>query len=427
MQVKRTNTSDTEITLTIIPNENELSNMKQHVLGHFRGRVKVAGFREGKAPLELIEKNIEDAVLQSEFLEEAVNTFYGQTIQNENIRPASNPQVNITKFVPYTTLEFTAELSIIGDVKLPDYTKHKKVKPTVKVTADDVNEVLQSLRTRAADKQQVDRAAKLKDQVTIDFAGTDSKGEPVQGAEGKAYPIVLGSNTFIPGFEDNLVGMKPGDSKTFALTFPKDYGVKALASKKVTFNVTVQQVHEVTEPKLDDAFAATVGPFKTLVDLKADIKTQLTLERQNEADRQFESDLVNELAAKTKVALPKDMVEQQIDKLEDQERQNLTYRGQTWEEHLKEEGLTAEQHREQKRPEAEKGIRASLMLAEIAQKEDLDVTVEELDLRIQLLKGQYQDATMQAELDKPDNRRDIASRLLTEKVLEKLTAYATAK
>lgn len=425
MQVKRTNSSDTEITLTIVPNEQELANMKQHVVGHFRGRVKVAGFREGKAPLELVEKHVDDSLLQSEFLEEAINQFYGQTLQQERLRPASSPQINIVKFVPYTTLEFTAELSIIGDVKLPDYATHKKAKTPVKITADDVNEVLKSLQNRAADKQDVDRAAKLKDQVFIDFTGTDSKGEPVQGAEGKNYPIVLGSSTFIPGFEDNLVGLKANDEKTFTLKFPKDYGVKSLANKDVAFRVTVLKVQHVAEPKLDDAFAATVGPFKTLVELKADIKTQLTAERQNEADRQFESDLVNELAAKTKVALPKSMVEEQIDKLEDQERQNLTYRGQTWEEHLKEEGVTAEEHREQKRPEAERGIRASLMLAEIADKEQLDVTAEELDMRIQLLRGQYQDAQMQAELDKPENRRDIASRILTEKVLDKLTTYAT--
>lgn len=427
MQVKRTNTSDTEITLTIVPSETDMLNMKQHVLGHFRNRVKVAGFREGKAPLEIIEKNVDSNQLQSEFLEEAINEFYVQTIQRENLRPVTNPQVNITKFVPFTALEFTATVSIIGEITLPDYKKYKQSKPAVAVIADDVKAVLDDLQIRAAERKEVTRAAKDGDQVTVDFKGTDAKGAAVDGAEGKDYPVILGSNTLIPGFETNLEGLKAGDKKSFTLTFPADYGVKALAKKKVTFDVTVHKVEEVVKPKLDDAFAGTVGPFTELKQLKEDIKKQLTAERENEAQREFENNMIMFLAEKTKVAVPKALVDDQIDKIEDQERQNLVYRGQTWEEHLKEEGVTAEEHHEQKRPEAERSIRASLMLSEIAQKEGLDVTQEELNLRLQLLKGQYKDASMQAELDKPENQRDIASRLLTEKTIAKLTEYTTPK
>jgi trigger factor len=426
MQIKRTNSSETETKLTVVASEQELAGMKQHVLGHFRGRVKIAGFREGKAPLELIEKNVDPSVLQTEFLEDAVNQLYVKAVQEEKLRPVANPEINITKFVPFTTLEFTADITTMGEVKLPDYTKIKKQKPEVKITAEDVKDVLKNLQTRAAEKLDVDRAAKLEDQVWIDFAGTDSKGQTVEGAEGKDYPIILGSNTFIPGFEENLIGMKAKDEKSFDVTFPSDYHAKPLAKKKVTFTVVVNKVQEVVEPKLDDAFAATVGPFTSLQQLKDDIKTQLQTERQNEADRQFESELVGEIADKTKVALPKTLVEEQIDKIEAQERQSLVYRGQTWEEHLKEEGVDAEQHREQKRPEAEKSIRASLMLAEVAEKEKLEFTTEEVQARIESLKKQYNDPEMQAELDKPENQRDIASRILTEKTVAKLVEYATS-
>lgn len=427
MQIKRTNSSETETKLTIVASEQELAGLKQHVLGHFRGRVKIAGFREGKAPLELIEKNVDPSLLQTEFLEDAVNQLYSQAIQDEKLRPVANPEINITKFVPFTTLEFDATITIMGEVKLPDYTKIKKQKPEVKVTADDVKDVLKNLAGRAADKKDVERAAKLTDQVWIDFAGKDAKGKAVDGAEGKDYPLVLGSGNFIPGFEDNLVGLKAKDEKTFDVTFPADYHAKELAKKKVSFTVTVNKVQEVVEPKLDDAFAATVGPFETLQQLKDDIKKQLQAERQNESDRQFESELVGEIAEKTKVALPKALVEEQIDKIEAQEKQSLMYRGQTWEEHLKEEGVTAEEHREQKRAEAEKSIRASLMLAEVAEKEKLDFTTEEVVGRIEALKQQYNDPQMQAELDKPENQRDIASRILTEKTVAKLVEYATGK
>lgn len=427
MQVKRTHPTDTEAVLNIIATGQELDGIKQHTLGHFRNRVKIAGFREGKAPLDLIEKNIDSAALQSEFLEEAINQLYVQAVQSEKLRPVSNPEVNITKFVPYTTLEFEVKVSVIGEIKIPDYKKVRKTKPEIKVTADEVKDVIKNLQTRAAEKKDVDRAAKLGDQVYIDFKGTDAKGEPVPGADGSDYPLVLGSNSFIPGFEDNVVDMKAGDEKSFELTFPKDYHAKELAGAKVTFAVTATKVQEVVEPKLDDAFAASIGPFKTVDELKKDIKKQLEVERETEVNRLFENELIGELADKTKVSIPKAIVDEQIDKIEDQERQNLVYRGQTWEEHLKEEGITAEEHHEQKRPEAERGIRASLMLAEIAEAEGLDVTPEELEIRMQLLKGQYPDEGMQAELNKPENRRDIASRMLTEKTVEKLVSYATKK
>ena len=427
MQIKRTNSSDTETTLTIIANQQELDGIKQHTLGHFRSRVKVPGFREGKAPLEMLEKSIDSATLQSEFLEEAINQLYSQAVQSEKLRPVTNPEVNITKFVPYTTLEFEAKFSVLGEIQIPDYKKVKKTKPEVKVTADDVEDVLKNLASRAAVKKEVDRAAKSGDQVTIDFAGTDAKGKAIEGTDGKDYPLTIGSGSFIPGFEEGVIGMKSGEEKQIPLTFPTDYHAPQLAGVKVTFTVTATKVEKLIEPKLDDAFATSVGPFKTVDELKADIKKQLQAERQNEANRQFENDLIGELADKTKVAIPKKLVDEQIEKIEEQERSQLMYRGQTWEEHLKEEGVTAEEHYEKKRPEAERSIRASIMLAQIADAEGLEVTPDELEVHMQLLKGQYSDPSMQAELDKPESRRDIASRMLTEKTVEKVVGYATKK
>ncbi len=427
MQIKRTNSSDTETTLTIVANQQELDGVKQHTLGHFRSRVKIAGFREGKAPLELIEKNVDSATLQSEFMEEAINQLYSQAVQSEKIRPVTNPDVTITKFVPFTTLEFDVKVGIIGDVKIPDYKKLKKVRPEVKVTADEVKDVLNNLATRGATKKEVTRAAKNGDQVTIDFSGADAKGTAVEGTDGKDYPLTLGANSFIPGFEEGVVGMKVGEEKKLPLTFPKDYHAAQLAGAKITFTVKATKIEELAPAKLDDAFASTIGPFKTIDELKTDVKKQLQAERENEANRAFENELIGELADKANIALPKAIVDEQIQKIEDQERQQLVYRGQTWEEHLKEEGVTAEEHSEKKRPEAERSIRASIVLAEIADAEKLDVTPEELEIRIQLLRGQYPDEGMQAELDKPESRRDIASRMLTEKTVAKIIDYVTSK
>jgi trigger factor len=292
----------------------------------------------------------------------------------------------------------------------------------VKVTKDDIDEVLERLRTQLAEHKEVAREAVLEDRAWIDFEGHDAKGQEVKGASGKEYPLLLGSKTFIPGFEDQVVGMKVGAEKEFTIPFPKDYGVKALQGKKVTFKVKLTKLEEVTKPKLDDALASKAGPFKTMSELKEDIKKQLTLEKENQAQKAYEDALVKELAAKTKVALPTALVEEQINSVDQEFRQNLLYRSETFQEYLENSGQTEEEYRTKElRPVAEERLRAGLALSEVADAENITVTPEELEIRMQVLKGQYaSDQKMQAELDKPAARKDVASRLLTEKTIAKL-------
>jgi len=402
----------------------DLEPIKKHVLGHFAADVRIPGFRAGKAPMNLIEKNIDQNALQEQFIDHALNDLFRKAIQSQNIRPVGEPIVQIKKFVPYTELEFEVETDALGEIKLADYKKIKLVKPKAEVTAKDVSEVLDSLRERSAERQAVSRPAKNGDEVIIDFAGKDDKGQPVSGADAKDYPLILGGNSFIPGFEEHLVGLKTGQKKEFSLDFPKDYGVAALQGKKVTFSVTINKVNELSPPKLDDAFAAKSGPFKTMAELKADIKKQLGVEKQQQADRDFEEKLVQEITAKSTVDVPKSLVDEQILRAEEEEKRNLTYRGQTWAEHLKEEGVTEEEHRERNRPNITERVKAGLVLNEISQLEKIEVTPEELEIRLQILKGQYQDPQMQGELDKAENRDEIAGRIATEKTLQKLVNYA---
>ena len=428
MQVTRKNLSDTNVQLTLAADDAQLQTAKDQVLKALQKDMSLPGFRKGKAPLNLVEKSANPQTLQTEFLDRAMNAMYGVALEQEKLRPVAQPQVKVQKFVPFTTLELEIEVEVVGEIKLPDYKKIKLVKEPVKITAGDIDEVLKQLQAREAEKKDVERAAKNGDQVVIDFKGVDAKTkEAIAGADGKEYPLTLGSNAFIPGFEPELIGLKAGDEKTFTITFPKDYGVKALQSRKVEFTVTVHKVQEVVEPKLDEAFVAKVGPFKNLDELKADIKKQLESEKQYQADRDYESKLLEQITDKAKVAIPKSLVDDEIDRIEEDEKRNLVYRGQTWQEHLKEEGVTEQEHREQKREAAERRVKAGLILAEIAEAEKIQITKDELDVRIQLLKGQYQDKKMQEELDKPENRREIASRMLTEKTIQALTAYATAK
>jgi trigger factor len=426
MHVTKKYLSDTKVKLTLVADPALLESEKEKVLQEFAKTVKIQGFREGKAPLAMVEKSVDSARLQNEFLEHAINRLYLAALDHENLRPVAPPDVKITKFVPFGTLEVEAEIEVVGDVTLADYKKIKLPQEKVSVDAKEVEAVIADLRTREAEKKDVDRAAKDGDQVWIDFTGVDAKTkEPIKGADGKEYPLVIGSNTFIPGFEPNLIGLKAGEQKTFTITFPNDYGVKTLQNRKVEFSVTATKVQEVVEPKLDDVFAAKVGPFKTVAELKADIKKELLARKEADVEQKYADELITKITEKSKVAIPTILIEEQLDRLEQEQRQNLMYRGQTWQEFLEGEGLTEQTFRDKQRPMAELRVKAGLVLSQISEDEKIDVTPDELDAQMAALKARYTDPQMQTELAKPEARRTIASRILTDKTVAKLKEYAS--
>jgi trigger factor len=424
MRVTREDKTPTKIIIKVAADASDLEPIHKHVLRHFKN-VTVPGFRAGKAPGQLVEKNISQQALIDEFMEHALNELYRRAIDKEQVRPISSPNVQLKKFVPYTQMEFEAETEILGPVKLPNYKTIKVAKQKAEVTPKDIDEVIKSLQARMTERLEVERPAKDGDELLIDFEGRHKSGELFDGGSGKDYPLILGSKSFIPGFEEELIGIKPGGSKTFDVTFPKDYGAAHLQNKTVSFKVDVKTVSELKDAKIDDDLAKKAGPLKDLKELKADVKKQLTSEKAEQARIGQQNELMRKIAEKTDIEVPESLVQDENTRLEEQEKQNLTYRGQTWQEHLDAEGINEAEHRERHYPEALERVKIGLILSEIADLESVRVTPEELEIRLQILKGQYQDPQMQAELDKPENQRDIQARLMTEKTLDKLTSYSS--
>jgi trigger factor len=192
MQISRDTITPTKVKLTITADQALLDGVKAEVVALMSKNVNVQGFRPGKAPQHVIDKQIDQALLQTEFLEQAVNRAYVSALQSEDIRPVAQPEITVSKFVPFTTLEFTAELEAIGKIKLADYKKIKLAPKPVKVTQEQIDAVMADLKGRVADKEDVDRAVKSGDQATIDFAGVDAKTkEPISGGDGKDYPLLM--------------------------------------------------------------------------------------------------------------------------------------------------------------------------------------------------------------------------------------------
>lgn len=425
MNVKRTNISETELTLTILLDSKELEQVKKQAVAKLGAKMKVSGFRPGKVPAAVVEKQLDDNQLQVEVLQEAIELHYREAATKEDIRPLASPEINVKTFVPFTELNFEAKVEIMPEVKLGDYTKIKKTAPKVTVSEKEVTEVVDNLRTRVAKKEPVDRAAKNGDEVMLDFEGLDAKEKPVAGASGANYSLELGSKTFIPGFEEGLVGLKKGDKKDLKLSFPKDYHAKNLAGTKITFKVTVNSVNAVVLPKADDSFAATVGPFKTLADLKKDIKAQLTEQKTTEATSKIKDEIVEELVKKSKLALPKILISDQIESLAQDMRQNLTYRGITLPEYIEQEKFKDEDDWKEKvlKPQAERRVSVGMVLAEVADKEKLTVSEAELKERVALYQSQYQQQA--GDFNTPEMQREVLSRMLTEKTVDFLYASAT--
>ena len=412
---------DTLAVVDVTASAEELSKIKNKVLHMLAPSVKVAGFRNGKVPIEVVEKNIKDEVLQNEFLNEAVNTLYVGAIKEERLRPVSQPKVTVKKFVPYSELEISLEIEVVGKIKLPNYKKITIKRKEVKITEDQIKEVLTNLQQRTSEKKEVNREAKSGDEAIIDFKGFDKKGEPVSGADGTDYPLVLGSGSFIPGFEDNVIGMKIGEEKSFDVTFPKDYGVKTLQNAKVNFTVTLKKLNEVVLPNLDDEFAGKIGPFETLKQLKDDINKQLESDASARAEADFEAAMINDLADKTVVEVPESLVKEQEEMIISEIKQNASQRGMSYEDFIATSGMSEEEFmKKEVGKEALRSVKAGLMLSEIADEQAIEVEPEELEARIQVLKGQYRDPKMHEELDKPENRREINSRIRTEKVIKYL-------
>ncbi len=428
MQIKREQLNPTTVKLTVEADQSLLDETKMTVLKRLAATMKLPGFRPGKAPMAVVERNVDAQALQTEFLDIAINRLYSEAIEHEKLRAVGQPKVGVQKFVPFTTLGLSFEIEAVGDVKLPDYKKLKLTKQVATVTTKDVDDVVKRLQERAAERKDVARAAKSGDEATIDFSGKDAKtGEAIKGVDGKNYPLMLGSDTFIPGFEANVIGMKPGETKEFTLTFPKDYGVKALQSRKVAFTVTLAKLQELSAAKADDAFAAKVSPYKTLKELKDDIKQQLATEKEAEATREFENTLLEAIADKTSAAIPEALIDDETKHAENEMKQNILYRGQTWQEYLDEQGQTEAEYRKALWEPAVRRVKAGLALSEIAEREGITVSPEEFKARLQALKSQYTDKQMQTELEKPEAARQVLSGMLTEKTIAKLTEYTSAK
>ena len=414
--------SDTKVELTISLGSEELSAAEQVALTKMASDLKVPGFRKGKVPVSVAAKHVNPAALQEQTLDNALSKAVAEAFMAEKIQALDRPAVDVKKFVPGQELEFTAEVEIIPPVKLGNYKKLKAKRQAVKVEDSEVEEIITRMRENFTEKTEVKRAAKEGDEAVIDFTGKKDD-VPFDGGAAKDFALKLGSGQFIPGFEEGVVGHKAGETFDLKLTFPKDYHAKELAGADVVFTVTLHKVNELSLPEVNDEFAAKCGPFTSVDELKADIKREITAQKEREADEKLKDELVGELADASKVALPELLIDDQIRSIEQDLMQNLMYRGLTLDSYLQTQKFTDKDdwRAKEARPAAEKRVKAGLVLAELSKELGVEVSHEELSTQIETMKQQYgKDPKIAERFNDPNVHRDIANRMITDKTVEKL-------
>ena len=421
--------SDTKVQLTISLDASELADAEQVSLTKLARDIKVPGFRKGKVPVGIAAKHIDPNALQEQVLENALSKAVAEAFLQEKLQALDRPSVEVKKFVPGSELEFTAEVEVIPPVKLGDYKKLTAKKEVAKVEDKDVDEVIERIRKNYSEKSEVKRAAKLGDEAVIDFTGKKD-GVAFEGGSAKEYGLKLGEGQFIPGFEEGVIGHKAGEEFDLKLKFPEDYHAENLAGQDVVFTVKLHKVNELKLPELNDEFAAKCGPFTEMKEVKADIKRELTAQKEREADEKFKDALVGELTEKSKAALPELLVEDQLRSIERDLTQNLMYSGLNLDSYLKTQGFKDKEEwvKKEARPSAEKRVKAGLVLAELSKELKIDASRDEIQDQINFFKQQYgKDKKMLEQFDNPNVHRDIANRMITDKTVAKLVELNTKK
>ena len=375
--------------LTIEVAAEDLEKAMQNAYQKAKGRISIPGFRKGKAPRKMIEQMYGKGI----FLEDAVNALipehYSKALAECDLEIVSQPTIDITQAEPGKALIFTAEVATKPEVTLGDYKGVEVPKTEINVTDEDVDAEIKKEQEKNSRTINVeDRGAQLQDVVTIDFEGSVD-GVPFDGGQATEYPLTLGSNTFIPGFEDQLVGAKVGDDVDVKVTFPEEYQAKELAGKEAVFKCAVKKIEAKELPELDDDFAKDVSEFDTLAEYKEHVKTNLEDKKANEAKRAKEDAAVDKAIENAQMDIPEAMLMTQCHQMLDDFSRRMQSQGLSMDQYFQFTGMTADKMMEDMKPQALKRIQTRLVLEKVAEVENIQPTEEEVNEEIAKMAEAY--------------------------------------
>ena len=375
--------------LTIEVSAEELEKAIQGAYLKNKNKITLPGFRKGKAPRKMIEKMYGTGV----FLEDAANalipTAYSDALQECDLEIVSQPEIDVTQLEAGKPFIFTAEVAVKPEVTLGEYKGVEIKKIEVEVTEEEIEAELKKEQENNSRTIVVeDRAVESGDIATIDFEGFVD-GTPFEGGKGTDYPLTIGSNTFIPGFEDQLIGANTGDKLDVNVTFPEEYQAKDLAGKAAVFKCEIKKIEKKELPELDDEFAKDVSEFDTLDEYKADIKKNLTEKKEADAKRQKEDEAVDKAVENASMEIPEAMIKTQVNQMVDDFSRRMQAQGLSMEQYFQFTGMTIDKLMEEMKPQALKRIQTRLVLEKIAEVENIQPSEERVEEEIGKMAEMY--------------------------------------
>ncbi len=382
MKSKVENVEKNVVKLTIEVDSEEFGESLKNAYLQNKGRFSIPGFRKGKAPLNLIERYYGERVFYEDAFNIACPIAYEKAINENKINPVDRPELDIEQIGKSQNLIFTAKVTVKPEVKLGEYKGLSVEKDKVSITEDDVQKELEKIQDRNARLISIeDRPVQDKDTVNIDFEGF-LDGENFEGGTAKGYTLVIGSGSFIPGFEEQLTGAVIGKETEVNVTFPEDYNSDELKGKAVVFKVVVNEIKYKELPVLDDEFAQDVSEFETLEEYKSDLREKLLKNAEDEADRKYENDVIQKAAENAEVEIPDVMIERQLDNILKRLDMTLQYQGMNLEAYMNMMGIDESALRNDYRERAVRDVKTQLVLERISQEEKVEASDEEVDEEI---------------------------------------------
>ena len=388
-EIKKLPQSTVEITVEVSVAELEPFMKKSAV--KISENAKIQGFRPGKAPYETIKAKFGEMAILQEAIDDIIMETYYRVIKENELTTIGQPKIDLEKIAPENPFIYKATVNILPEVKVGDIKKLSLQRETIKISDDKVNQTLEEIRAMRAEEKKVERPAQNGDLVKFDF-NVYRDGVPIENGASKNYPLIIGENRFIPGFEEQLVGLKAGDEKEFKLNFPKEYHEKSLAGKPAEFKVKINEIAEIVKPELTDDFAQMISAqkFKTVAELKENIIKNLTDEETEKQERELEAKMLEELVKISEFEeLPDILIKEELHRMMHELEDSIAKQGMQMADYLNAIKKTPEELEAELKPQAELRVKTSILARELYQQQKMEVTPDEIEKEIEEMLKRY--------------------------------------
>ncbi len=418
-KIKKLPKSEVEIEITV--SAEDIEKYYKKASEELSKEVNVKGFRPGHIPQEVLEANLDKKYIMAHAQEMAIQRSYADAVIKENIQVVARPKIEIKSETPFT---YVAVVAVLPEVEISDYKSIKVKREKIEVTEKDVEEVMADLKKYSTTYKDSEEKAKKGDRMEVDFEGFDEEGKLLENTKSSNHPVILGENSLIPGFEDELIGLGKEEKKEFDLTFPKDYPKKDFQGKKVHFKVEVKRIESPIEPEINEEFIEKMtGKKGPVEEFKKEIEKNVKDRKEKEAKQKVENEYLEELLKKTKVEIPAALIEEEIDFMLHDIADDMEQKGIEFEKYLEKANIKIEDLKEKYAPEAEKRVKMRLALQQLIKEENAAPSEEEVKAEFEKVKSFYPEkevAKIAEDFEKGELRHQIVNRLAIRKLFDKV-------